>query len=131
MAEAAKFLRRDGTPTSHPPYGPPKWSVDESRRSVADWRSRPRSADAHRIAVSEFVLSGSAAVLVDQAAEDVDPFHSRRCGGRSNCGQSTGRSGWLQVEGTVRPSGVVMPQVFGQDSVHLPLVADQVRSDQG
>jgi hypothetical protein len=43
-------------------------------------------------------LSGGRVVLVNQAAEYVDPFHSRQFGRPCNGGQDAGRSGWLQVE---------------------------------
>jgi hypothetical protein len=80
---------------------------------------------ADRIAAVRSLISGGAAVLVDQAAEHVDPFHSRRRASRSNDGQHAAGGGWLQVEGAVWPGGVVMPQVLRQDPVQLPLIPDQ------
>jgi hypothetical protein len=50
-----------------------------------------------------------AAVLVDQAAEHVDPVHHRCCGNVSNDAQRSGRNRWLQIEGPVWPGGVVVP----------------------
>jgi len=54
------------------------------------------------------VVSGGVAVFVDQAAEHVDPFHSRRCSRPSHHGQRAGRSRRLQVKAAVWPGGVVM-----------------------
>jgi len=69
--------------------------------------------------------SSGVSVLVNEAAEDVDPLNLRDDGGWFNGFQRSDRCGWLEVEATVRPGGVVMLQILSEDAVQLPTVPDQ------
>jgi hypothetical protein len=54
------------------------------------------------------VNSSSAAVFVDQPAQHVDSFHRRLADARPDEHQPGGRTGWLQIQASVWPYGVVV-----------------------
>jgi hypothetical protein len=68
--------------------------------------------------------SGGDPVLVRESAEDL--FSADRVLGEVDLQRpGVSLSGWELAEGTVRPGGVVMPQVLGQHPAQMVLIDDQ------
>ena len=62
-------------------------------------------------------------VFVDQAAEDVGPFHG--VAGILVADERVAGEGWTLIKGSVSAMAVVVRLVFGQDRSELTFMGDQ------